>query len=230
MNIRIAPSLMCMDLTNFKQQIQFFNGVADYLHVDIMDGHFVKNITLSPFIIKNIRKISSVQIDAHLMVEHPEEMINEVASSGADIISLHAETINGQAFRLIDQIHELGCKAGIVLNPETPIEVIKEYADSIAILTIMTVDPGFAGQKFIRESFNRIKRAKQFREMNKCNYKIQVDGSCNEKNFGDLYNAGTNIFVMGSSGLFGIDKDLRKAWERMQINVNKSVSASHSCK
>lgn len=226
MNVRIAPSLMCMDLTNFGQQIRFFDSVTEYLHVDIMDGHFVKNITLSPFIIENIRKIASVQIDAHLMVERPEDMIKQVADAGADIISLQAETINGQAFRLIDQICELGCKVGIVLNPETPIETIREYAGSISTLTIMTVDPGFAGQKFIYESLSRIRRAKLFRETNKYNYKIQIDGSCNEKTFGDLYQAGADIFVVGSSGLFGLNNDLVKAWEKMEFNINRAVSVN----
>lgn len=155
-----SPSLMCMDLTKFNEQITILNSRADMYHVDIMDGHFVKNITLSPFFISQLRTVTALPIDAHLMVEKPEDFIDMTAEAGADYISVHAETINRAAFRLIHKIKDHGAKVGIVLNPATPLEWISPYVHLIDKLTIMTVDPGFAGQPFIAEMTKKSGRPK----------------------------------------------------------------------
>ena len=120
-----SPSLMCMDLLSMKEQVEILNERADFYHVDIMDGHFVKNITLSPFFVSNLKRISKLPIDVHLMTEYPDDYIEELAKSGADYICPHAETINKDAFRIINKIKSFGCKAGIVLNPATPIEEVR---------------------------------------------------------------------------------------------------------
>ena len=210
-----SPSLMCMDLLSMKEQVEILNERADFYHVDIMDGHFVKNITLSPFFVSNLKRISKLPIDVHLMTEYPDDYIEELAKSGADYICPHAETINKDAFRIINKIKSFGCKAGIVLNPATPIEWIKYYIHLLDKITVMTVDPGFAGQPFIPEMLDKIKELKELKEKNGYNYLIEVDGSCNERTFDILTEAGAEVLIVGSSGLFNLDSDLPKAWDKM---------------
>lgn len=149
--MKISPSLMCMDLLKFKEQIEFIDSHADYFHIDIMDGHFVPNLTLSPFFVSQVKKLASKPLDCHLMVTRPQDYIAQLARAGADFITLHPETINGQAFRLIDEIRRHGMKVGLILNPETPVEAMKYYIHKADKITVMTVDPGFAGQPFIPE-------------------------------------------------------------------------------
>ncbi|MCY8513145.1 D-allulose 6-phosphate 3-epimerase [Bacillus atrophaeus] len=216
MKYQFSPSLMCMDLTKFNEQISILNSRADMYHVDIMDGHFVKNITLSPFFISQLRMMTDLPIDAHLMVEKPEDFIDMTAESGADYISVHAETINRNAFRLIRKIKDYGAKVGIVLNPATPLDWISPYVHLIDKLTIMTVDPGFAGQPFIAEMTEKIRDAKKIRETNHYTYVIEVDGSCNEKTFRTLAEAGNDIFIIGNSGLFDLDENTEIAWDKMK--------------
>lgn len=221
--VRFSPSLMCMDLTRFKEQITVLNEKAHFYHVDIMDGHFVKNLTLSPFFIKELKKISRLPIDAHLMVSNPIEFIDMTIQSGADYISVHAETIQADAFRIIQKIKEKGKKFGIVLNPATPLEVTKYYIHLVDQLTIMTVDPGFAGQKFIAEMLDKIKEAKKWKEENSYQYLITVDGSCNKNTFKQLVDAGAEVLILGSSGLFNLDTNIEKAWDIMIENFNEAV-------
>ena len=210
-----SPSLMCMDLLSMKEQVEILNERADFYHVDIMDGHFVKNITLSPFFVSNLKRISKLPIDVHLMTEYPDDYIEELAKSGADYICPHAETINKDAFRIINKIKSFGCKAGIVLNPATPIEWIKYYIHLLDKITVMTVDPGFEGQPFIPEMLDKIKELKELKEKNGYSYLIEVDGSCNERTFDILTEAGAEVLIVGSSGLFNLDSDLPKAWDKM---------------
>ena len=210
-----SPSLMCMDLLSMKEQVEILNERADFYHVDIMDGHFVKNITLSPFFVSNLKRISKLPIDVHLMTEYPDDYIEELAKSGADYICPHAETRDKDAFRIINKIKGFGCKAGIVLNPATPIEWIKYYIHLLDKITVMTVDPGFAGQPFIPEMLDKIKELKELKEKNGYNYLIEVDGSCNERTFDILTEAGAEVLIVGSSGLFNLDSDLPKAWDKM---------------
>ena len=213
--MKFSPSLMCMDLLNMKEQVEILNERADFYHVDIMDGHFVKNITLSPFFVSTLKRVSKIPIDVHLMTEYPDDYIEELAKSGADYICPHAETINKDAFRIINKIKGFGCKAGIVLNPATPIEWIKYYIHLLDKITVMTVDPGFAGQPFIPEMLDKIKELKELKEKNGYNYLIEVDGSCNERTFDILTEAGAEVLIVGSSGLFNLDSDLPKAGDKM---------------
>ncbi len=212
---KFSPSLMCMDMLRVKDTLDILNTRADMYHVDIMDGHFVKNITLSPDFVKAISRETDVEIDCHLMVTNPEDYVDSLAKAGATYISPHAETINSQSFRIINRIKSLGCKVGIVLNPATPMSYISEYIHLIDKITIMSVDPGFAGQPFIREMLDKVKQAKKLKEENNYKYLIEIDGSCNEKTYKDMFEAGVEVFIVGSSGLFGLDSDLEKAWDKM---------------
>lgn len=225
MEYKFAPSLMCMNLLKLEEQIRFFNIKADLLHVDIMDGHFVKNITLSPYIINQINPITKIPIDAHLMVEYPSDFIEAVASAGATYISPHAETINKDAFRIISLIKKFGCKVGLALNPATPIDSIKYYIHLLDKVTVMSVDPGFAGQSFIPEMLSKISELRALKEKYDYSYMIEVDGACNSNTFEALKKAGTEVFIIGSSGLFGLDNNLEVAWEKMQNNFNKEITS-----
>ena len=170
-----------------------------------MDGHYVKNITLSPDFCRAIRPVCRIPLDCHLMVTTPDDFIEPLAKAGAGYICPHAETINADAFRIVNKIHSLGCKVG----------------DKV---TVMTVDPGFAGQPFIREMLEKISELKALKEEKGYGYLIEVDGSCNERTFGDLAKAGTQVFIVGTSGLFNLDKDLETAWDKMMDNFNKAVN------
>ncbi len=224
MKPKFSPSLMCMDLLEIKEQTQILNNLCDFYHIDIMDGHFVKNITLSPDFVSAFSKIARKPIDCHLMVEHPDDFIEPLVNAGAAFICPHAETINKDAFRIINKIKSFGCKAGVVLNPATPLSFVEYYLEHIDKLTIMTVDPGFAGQPFIPQMLEKIAQAKELKEKYDFKYLIEVEGSCSEKTFGSLYNAGTEVFIVGTSGLFSKDKDLTKAWEIMQNEFYSSTT------
>lgn len=213
--IEISPSLMTMDLDKFKEQITFLDDHANSYHIDIMDGHYVPNITLSPWFITEIRKISSLPLSAHLMVTNPSFWVDELIKLKCEWICMHAEVLDGLAFRLIDKIHDANLKAGIVLNPETPIDKIFPYIELLDKVTIMTVDPGFAGQRFIESSLQKIVDLKNLREEKGYQYVIEMDGSSNRKSFKRIDQAGPDIYIVGRSGLFGLDKDIKSAWETM---------------
>jgi len=205
-----------MDFLKIKEQLEILNGLVDYYHVDLMDGHFCKNITLSPDLIKTFGEIAAKPMDVHLMTTDPIDWIEDVAKAGATYISPHAETINTDAFRVLNLIEGLGCQPGVVLNPATSLSEVKHYLNRVEMLTIMTVDVGFAGQPFIEEMLDKIREAKRLKEEMGYKYKIQVDGSCNQKTYKRLYDAGAEILIVGSSGLFNLDKDLQAAYEKMQ--------------
>jgi D-allulose-6-phosphate 3-epimerase len=221
-----APSLMCANFLDLKNQIEILNERADIYHVDIMDGHYVKNFSLSPSIIEQLKTLAKLPIDAHLMIDNPTDFLESIAEAGATYISPHAETINRDAFRTIKTIKSLGCKAGVVLNPSTPIEYIKHYVALLDKITILTVDAGFAGQTFIPEMLQKIEVAKELREKYNYSYLIEVDGSCNEQTFSRLALAGTDVYIVGSSGLFNLDPDLRIAWNKMMDIFNSCTLKS----
>lgn len=225
MAAKFSPSLMCMDLTQFKEQITAMNDRADFYHVDIMDGNYVKNITLSPFFIENLKKITDVPIDVHLMVNHPEDIIPMCIDAGADIISFHPETANNKIFRLLNQIKDAGRRCGVVLNPATPADAIKEYAHLLDKVTVMSVDPGYAGQKFIPESLNKIKQLIVMRETHGYHYLTEIDGSCNEKTFNVISRSGVDVFIVGTSGLFSLADNVSDAWDKMVDIYQREVAA-----
>lgn len=223
MKAEFAVSLMCMDFLKIQEQIEILNNRMDMYHVDIMDGHYCKNITLSPDMIKTFDKVAKIPMDVHLMTTNPGDWIELVAKAGATYISPHAETINTDAFRLLNLIESLGCKTGVVLNPATPISYVEPYLNRIDLLTIMSVDVGFAGQPFIEEVLDKIKEAKRLREEKGYKYKIQVDGSCNKNTFKRLREAGVDVFILGSSGLFGLDEDLNKACDKVYEQFEEKI-------
>ncbi|MGH1812206.1 D-allulose 6-phosphate 3-epimerase [Enterococcus entomosocium] len=213
--VEFSRSLMTMDLDKFKEQITFLNDQVDSYHIDIMDGHYVPNISLSPWFIQEVRKISTLPLSAHLMVTEPAFWVQQLIDINCEWICMHAEVLDGLAFRLIDQIHDAGLKAGIVLNPETPVSVILPYIDRLDKVTIMTVDPGFAGQRFIEGALDKIVELRELREEYDYHYVIEMDGSSNRKSFKRIDEANPDIYIVGRSGLFGLDDDIAKAWSIM---------------
>lgn len=213
--VYFSPSLMCMDFLNIPYQIGVLNEKADFLHVDVMDGHYVKNLALSPDLISAIGKVAKIPMDCHLMVTDPADYVDVLAKAGAKWITVHAESINSQAFRIIKAIQDAGCKVGIVLNPATPLSIMDYYLHLVDKITIMSVDPGFAGQPFVSEMLEKIAQAKKLREEKGYHYIIETDGSCNERTFKALREAGTECFILGTSGLFNLDEDVAVAWDKM---------------
>ena len=187
----------------------------DWHHADVMDGHFCPNLTLSPDLVKAVCSVAKRPVEVHLMTERPGEWIERFAGAGAAMLSLHAETINAAAFRLMREVRAAGCRVGIVLNPATPLDSIRHYIDETDRLTLMTVDVGYAGQPMVPQVVSKIREAAAFKCKSGLSYEIQVDGCCNEKTYRTYAEAGAEMLVMGS-GLFGLDTDLEKALQIMR--------------
>lgn len=195
----LAPSILSADFTNLSQQIRLVEMAgADWIHCDVMDGHFVPNITFGPFIVEAVNRITNLPLDVHLMIENPELYVQDFIQAGADYITVHVEEVI-HLNRLVNQIKELGAKAGVVINPSTPVQSIKDVAEYIDLLLIMTVNPGFGGQKFIPNSIRRIHEAVELREKFHAKFLIEVDGGINNQNIKAVSDAGADVFVTGAS-------------------------------
>lgn len=193
-NIKISPSILSCDFSKMGEEItQLIEAGADYIHFDVMDGHFVPNITIGPPIIASLRRFCSVPMDVHLMIDNPEEYVDSFADAGADIITVHIEATN-HPHRLIQHIKDIGCKAGIVLNPSTPESRIEFLVEDIDMVLVMTVNPGFGGQKFIPDMLRKIKAIRAMIE----DRDLEVDGGIDEKTAPEVIKAGANILVAGS--------------------------------
>lgn len=200
----LAPSILSADFTNLTQQIKMVEiGGADWIHCDIMDGHFVPNITFGPSIVKAAHKVTKLPIDVHLMIENPDKYLEDFIKAGASYVSVHLEEVV-HLNRTINRIKELGAKAGVVINPATPVSSIVDVAEYIDLLLIMTVNPGFGGQKFIPNSIRRIKEAAALRSNLNANFLIEIDGGVNVETAKTAFEAGAEVFVAGSS-IFKVD-------------------------
>lgn len=195
----LAPSILSADLSQLSQQINVVedNG-ADWIHCDIMDGHFVPNITFGPVLVEAAKRSTNLPLDVHLMIKNPDKYLEDFRKAGADIISVHFEEVV-HLNRTIVKIKELGAKAGVVINPSTPVSFIKDIAECIDLLLIMTVNPGFGGQSFIPNSLRRISDAVKLREELNLNFLIEVDGGVSKSNINSIKEAGCDVFVAGSS-------------------------------
>lgn len=195
----LAPSILSADLSMLSQQIKLVeNNGADWIHCDIMDGHFVPNITFGPVLVEAVKRSTNLPLDVHLMIKGPDKYLEDFRSAGADIISVHFEEVI-HLNRTITKIKALGAKAGVVINPATPVAFVKDIAEYIDLLLIMTVNPGFGGQIFIQNSLRRISEAVQLRDELNANFLIEVDGGVSKSNILSIKEAGCDIFVAGSS-------------------------------
>ncbi len=214
-----APSMMCMDYLKIQEQMGILNERADLYHVDVMDGHFCKNMALSPDIVRAFGILARLPMEAHLMTTNPEDWLSVFAQAGVSILSPHAETLRGKADRVFDEIEALGCRVGLTLCPGTPLSEVRGCLGRVERLTIMTVQPGFAGQAFLEDMLEKVSEAKALREELGASFVIQADGACNASTFSRLRAAGADCFVAGSTGLFSLHEDLERAWEMMLLDA-----------
>ena len=197
--IKLAPSILSADFARLLEEVKKVeNAGCEYLHIDVMDGHFVPNITLGPAIVKSLRKDIKMVFDAHLMMENPDQYIKEFVDAGCDLIVVHQEACK-HLHRTIQNIKSYGIKAGVALNPATPIETIKHVLEEVDMVLIMTVNPGFGGQSFIEGMIPKIKQLKSLIDEKCLNIDIQVDGGIKPDNVDKVVKAGANIIVAGSA-------------------------------
>ncbi|GGD27869.1 ribulose-phosphate 3-epimerase [Pontibacillus salipaludis] len=196
---KIAPSILSADFAKLGEEIKDIEqGGAEYVHVDVMDGHFVPNITIGPLIVEAIKPHTNLPLDVHLMIENPDQYIPQFASAGADIISVHQEACP-HLHRTIQLIKSTGVKAGVVINPATPVEMIKSVLPDVDLVLLMTVNPGFGGQQFIENVVPKIKEVSNLREEHGYNFEIEVDGGVKEGTAQTCVEAGADVLVAGSA-------------------------------
>ena len=195
--VRIAPSILSADFAHLADDIaRIEEGGADWVHVDVMDGHFVPNLTFGAKVIETVRRLTDLPLDVHLMVLEPEKYFESFAEAGASTLTIHAE-VSPHLHRQLCRIKELGCLAGVSLNPSTPLEMVSEVAADLDLLLIMSVNPGFGGQTFIRHSVDKVRRARGLLDAAGSRAALEVDGGINRDTIADVWRAGADTFVAG---------------------------------
>lgn len=225
---RFAPSLMCIDLMSPISELSYLDTVVSQYHLDIMDGHFAPNFALSFDWVKALNSSVRKPIELHMMTEDPARWLPDFIECGARIVSLHLETINGNAFRLFNALGEADIQAGVVLNPATPVAMVEPLVDRVSLVTLMTVDVGFAGQPFIPEVLSKIEQLVALREKRGLDFCVQIDGSCNARTFKQLRCAGAELFILGNSGLFKFEGTIEEKWAKaMDAYVSATGESVH---
>ncbi len=223
--IKIGPSLLAADFTRLKDEIiKIEEGGADYLHLDIMDGHFVPNISYGPDIVSRIREISSLYFDVHLMISHPDDYLQIFKDAGANLITVHQETCP-HLHRTIERIKELGLHAGVAINPATPISTLEDILPFVDLVLVMSVNPGFGGQHFLPLAVDKVARLKKWIVEKGYDAVIQVDGGINMENAGLVAQAGATYLVAGSAIFKASDakeamQGIRQAAEKLSIDLD----------
>jgi ribulose-phosphate 3-epimerase len=213
--IKLAPSILSADFARLGEQIdEVARAGADYIHVDVMDGHFVPNISIGAPVVASIRRVTTLPLDVHLMIEHPERYISQFAQAGADIITVHVEA-SPHLHATIRLIKELGAKAGISLNPLTPLAVVEEFLPHVNLILVMSVNPGFGGQPFIPETVTRIAGVRRILDDRRLHAELEVDGGINADNALNVVKAGADVLVAGNS-IFRAREGINGAMQRLR--------------
>jgi ribulose-phosphate 3-epimerase len=215
---KIAPSILSADFSRLGEEVRAVEGAgADLIHVDVMDGHFVPNITIGPLVVTGLKKLTSLPLDVHLMIEEPERYIEAFAQAGSTWITIHAEVCS-RLGQIIKRIRKLNVRPGVVLNPSTPLKTLYPVLDEIDLVLLMSVNPGFAGQPFIPSTLRKIERLRKIVDQNRYFLEIEVDGGIKIENIGKVSRAGGNIFVLGT-GIFKT-KDYSKTIRKLRQEIN----------
>ena len=202
--VKVAPSILAADFTKLGEEIQAVEKAgADWIHIDVMDGHFVPNITVGPFIVEAVNRVTDLPLDVHLMIENPDRYIPEFVEAGADVLTVHIENCP-HLHRTIQHIKSFGIKAGVVVNPATSLSLLEEILGDIDLVLLMSVNPGFGGQKFIPAVIDKIEYLREILEKSGSDVEVQVDGGIKVDNAAEIVSAGTDILVVGS-GIFSTD-------------------------
>lgn len=225
-SIKLAPSLLACDFTKLGDQIiQAHQAGIEYLHVDVMDGRFVPNISIGLPVVESLRPLAQkhqLVLDVHLMIVEPEKYLEPFAKAGANILTVHAEACP-HLHRTIQQIKELGCQAGVALNPATPTTVLEEILPEVDLVLVMSVNPGFGGQSYIPASTNKILRVRRMLDMSRSQAWLEVDGGVNAQNIGSVVRAGANLVVAGSA-VFGGTQSIAENVAQLQTAVQNAGS------
>ena len=210
MSVKISPSILASDFSSLGDEVQRITSAgADYVHVDVMDGHFVPNLTIGPPVIKALKKDSSIPFDVHLMISPVHKYIESYAKAGADVITIHPETTDNLE-NSINKIKELKKKVGVSLNPETKIEIIEKYLDKLDLILVMSVNPGFGGQKFMPQVLEKVEKLDKIRKKKELNFDIEIDGGIDFKNSKLAIKSGVNILVSGTTIFKSNNGDIKK--------------------
>ncbi|HDZ23094.1 MAG TPA: ribulose-phosphate 3-epimerase [Desulfobacteraceae bacterium] len=214
---KIAPSILSADFSRLGEEVGAVERAgADYIHIDVMDGHFVPNITIGPMTVKAVRKMTTLPLDVHLMITNPDRFIDEFAKCGADILTVHAEAVT-HLHRTIQYIRNLGIKASVSLNPATPLDVLEYVLEDLDMVLLMTVNPGFEGQEFISSVLPKITRLREMTNARKPSLEIEVDGGIGPDTIGGVSSAGADVFVAGSAIFYS--EDYGKTIRQMRANM-----------
>lgn len=217
--VKLAPSILSADFARLAEQVaEATRAGADYIHIDVMDGHFVPNISIGIPIVASLRPQTNLPLDVHLMIQHPEQYVSQFADSGADIITVHVEACSS-LHRLIHSIKELNVKVGIALNPATTLTSIEEILPYLDLVLIMSVEPGYGGQSFIQSSLDKISRLRKMLDNKKLNAELEVDGGITIDNAPGIVKAGANVLAIGSS-IFNAKKGISQTMQMFRKAVS----------
>ena len=218
---KIAPSILSADFSRLGDEVRAVAAAgADYIHVDVMDGHFVPNITIGPLVVEAVRKVTELPLDVHLMIENPDRYVPDFAKAGADIIVVHAEA-SVHLHRTIQLIKSLGKRAGVSLNPATPLSALEYVLDELDLVLLMTVNPGFGGQSFIEACLPKIHALRAMLDRRGCDAELEVDGGVKIDNIDRIAHAGADVFVAGSA-VFG-SKDYKETIKELKRRAKEPI-------
>ena len=216
--VKIAPSILSADFARLDRPVSEAEAAgADYIHIDVMDGRFVPNITVGPLVVKAVRGVTSLPLDVHLMIEKPDRYVEAFCAAGADILTVHVETCP-HLHRTVQRIKELGCRAGVTLNPSTPVAALEEIVAYVDLVLVMTVNPGYGGQSFIESTLSKIERVRAMLDRIDSCADLEVDGGIDPQTAPTVVGAGADVLVAGSA-IFSSTEGIARAVERLRAAV-----------